>query len=593
MPDNQVDEIKNRLDLAEIIRNYMKLEKGGINFRGLCPFHHEKTPSFFVSPSRQLWRCFGCSMGGDMFTFIQEIEGVDFKEALKTLADKAGVPLRSYDPKIRSEKARLYEVCEKTCQFFEKQLVSSSLGREAGQYLLDRGISKDSIESFRIGFAPYTRSSLSEYLRAQGYSPTEIFKAGVAIQSSGGYYYDRFKSRIIFPISDLNGQVIGFGGRVFFAKNQTPDPKLAKYINTPQTALYDKSKVLYGLDKAKMEIRRQDSCVLVEGYTDVIMAHQAGTQNVAAVSGTSLTEQQLDIVHRYTENLLTLFDMDVAGDSATKRGIDLAQGKGFNIKVVTLPEGKDPAEIIHKSRKKWASSIKNPLSIGDFYFQTALSRFDKATPDGMRNISNVLLPMIKRIPSTIEQSFWVQKIATEFACKEDIVWQDLRAVDIPDARNTRKDATEKPQNNISTVREKSKSDALYERMALLAMKDKQCIEPMQKKYIRLFDQKSPAAAIFVKIYNQQGESISEQDFYTKLSNTERDYLNNLLFQEEIAPILQDSADLKDEFNACLVSLRRNALQAKLHALEQDMKRGEKDAMILKKFKEISTELAKL
>ena len=223
MTDNQVDEIKNRLDLAEIIRNYMKLEKGGINFRGLCPFHHEKTPSFFVSPSRQLWRCFGCSMGGDMFTFIQEIEGVDFKEALKTLADKAGVQLRSYDPKIRSEKARLYEVCEKSCQFFEKQLVSSSLGREAGQYLLDRGISQDSIESFRIGFAPYTRSSLSEYLRAQGYSPTEIFKAGVAIQSSSGYYYDRFKSRIIFPIADLNGQVIGFGGRVFFAKNQTPD----------------------------------------------------------------------------------------------------------------------------------------------------------------------------------------------------------------------------------------------------------------------------------------------------------------------------------------------------------------------------------
>jgi len=187
----------------------------------------------------------------------------------------------------------------------------------------------------------------------------------------------------------------------------------------------------------------------------------------------------------------------------------------------------------------------------------------------------------------------VQKIASEFACKEDIVWQDLRVVDIPDARNTRKDAAERPQNNIPNARKKSKSDALYERMALLAIKDKQCLEPMQKKYIRLFDQKSPAAAIFIKIYNQQGESISEQDFYAKLSDKEKDYLNNLLFQEEIALTLQDPADLKDEFNACLTSLRRSALQAKLHVLERDMKRGEKDAIILKKFQKISIELAQL
>jgi DNA primase len=590
MPDNQVDEIKSRLDLAEIMRGYMKLEKSGINLRGLCPFHHEKTPSLFVSPSRQLWKCFGCSVGGDMFTFIQQIEGVDFKEALKTLADKAGVALRSYDPKVRSEKARLYEICEKASQFFEKQLHSSSLGQEALLYLSGRGINEESIKKFRLGLAPQTSASLCGFLREQGYSPAEIFKAGVSIQSAASYY-DRFRGRIMFPIADLNGQIIGFGGRIFFPKNQLPDPKLAKYINTPQTLLYDKSRTLYGLDKAKLKIREQDNCILVEGYTDAIMAHQAGSENVLAVSGTALTEHQLDIVRRYSENLTTLFDMDIAGDTATKRGIDLAQKKGFNIKVITLPEGKDPAEIIQKDEHKWKKAIEHTLSIGDFYFETALLRFDKKTSEGMKNISRILLPMISQIPNRIEQSFWVQKLAYELACPEMVVWQDLEKVAVPNSAS-------EPSAEVKTgapveQRGRTKSDILCERMILLAMKDRSCLDLLKKSDVTLFDKKLFQATVLLAVYNHRDENMP-YDLSLGLNDAEKEYMNGLLFQEEIFPTFSQDSDFKLEFTACLDSLRRLALKEKLFALEREMKQGaHSDRAILEKFKKVSIELAKL
>lgn len=578
----QVEEIKKRLDIAEIVRGYMKLEKSGINLRGLCPFHREKTPSFFVSPSRQLWRCFGCSLGGDMFTFIQEIEGIEFKEALKLLAEKSGVELRSYDPRIRSEKARLYEVCEKACQFFEKQLKSPSLGGEAREYLLGRGINEESIKKFRIGFAPHTRNGLLEFLRTQGYSPAEIFKAGVSTQTRDTYQYDRFRGRIMFPISDVNGQVIGFGGRVFFAKNQVPDPKLAKYMNTPQTALYDKSRTLYGLDMAKVEIRAHDSCVLVEGYTDVIMAHQAGAGNVAAVSGTALTEHQLDIVRRYTENLHILFDMDIAGDNATKRGIDIAQRKGFDISIITLPEGKDPAEIIQKNIKAWQKAIAKPLSIGEFYFQNAFSRFDKTTSEGMRHIANIILPVIKQIPSEIQQSFWVQKLAGELACGENVIWKDLEKIPDPAASSPDSKITPQAPSTASAPRQRTKRDILYERMLLLASEDPKCIESLHKNDIVLFDIHFPSASAIVKL--RQGDARTDE---------ESKVLNAVLFQEEIFPTRDANISAADEFRLCLNSLRRINLREQLLAMQFEMKRHAPDKTSVEKFQRVSIELAKI
>lgn len=516
-----------------------------------------------------------------MFNFIMQIEGMAFSDALKTLADRAGVRLKSYDPKLRSEKTRLYEICEKSCQFFEKQLCSSTLGQEAREYLLGRGINEESILQFRVGFAPDTRESLYEFLKNQGYSPAEIFKAGVSIESQTSYSCDRFRGRIMFPIFDLNGQVIGFGGRVFFGKNQAINSELAKYINTPKTLLYDKSRVLYGLDKAKMAIRENDACLLVEGYTDVIASHQAGNKNVVSTSGTALSEYQLDIIRRYTENLVTCFDMDIAGDNATKRGIYIAQNKGFNIKVLTLPEGKDPAEIIPKNKKAWDKAVKSPLSIGEFYFTNAFTRFDKTTPEGIRSISNIVLPFIKKIPSEIERSHWVSRFASELKCSERAIWDDLEKIYIETSQISSDLERQKPAN--TKTKKLTREDMLVARLLAAIIKDKTLLELFCKNDLKHLSGKFLPADVLIKMKSEK-ENFSEE---------ERSYLDEINFQEEAFPIFDENVDLKDEVNLCINSLKKMRLQRELYQLQTEMKLGSIDDNILRKFQKVSMELAKL
>ena len=418
MPSSSIEEIKNKLDVVEVVGSYIKLQKCGQNFRAVCPFHSEKKPSFFVSPARQIWHCFGCSKGGDIFAFIKEIERVEFGDALRILAQRAGVELKRQDPKLRTERQRLYEICEFTCQFFETQLQKSKIGQDVKKYLLTRGINEESVKKWRLGYAPDIWRSSSDFLVSKGYKREEIVKAGLAIMKEGNLKsYDRFRGRIIFPIFDLNSQVVGFGGRVFGEKGER---EVAKYMNIPNTLLYDKSRILYGLNAAKMKIREKNQCILVEGYTDVILAHQVGFGNTVATSGTALTPFQLRILKRYSQNLLTAFDMDVAGNMATKKGIDLAQKQGFDIKVITMPEGSDPADIISKKSADFEKLITSAKSILSFYFETAFSKFDKETPEGKREISKIILPVIRRIPNKIEQSSPVKtfrlKILDSFYC---------------------------------------------------------------------------------------------------------------------------------------------------------------------------------
>ena len=428
MINSPIDEIKNRLDIVDIIGDYIKLQKAGQNFRALCPFHSEKTPSFFVSPTRQLWHCFGgCSEGGDIFKFIMKIEGVEFGDALRFLAQKAGIQLKKEDPNIRSERERLYEVCQIAAKFFEKQLNESKIGKEAKKYLLDRKINEDSLKKWRIGYAPDTWQGLSDFLFSQGYSNKEIEKAGLGLSSEKGSFYDRFRGRIIFPIFDLNSKVVGFTGRIFKNKDNV---EAAKYVNTPQTLLYDKGRILYGLDKAKVEIRKKDVCILVEGNTDLIMLHQIGFENAVAVSGTALTSYQLNILKRYSDNLLIAFDMDVAGEIAAKRGIDLAQNQGFTIKVVVLSESKDPAEIIAKNLNKWKEAVDNAKTILDFYFESAFAKKDLKNPENKKEIAKILLPIIKKIPNKIEQSHWIQKLAEKLMVKEKDIQEELKKVSV-------------------------------------------------------------------------------------------------------------------------------------------------------------------
>jgi len=547
--DNAIEEIKSRLNITEVIGSYIKLSKTGANFRAVCPFHSEKKPSFFVSPARQIWHCFGCQKGGDIFGFVREIEGVEFGDALKILAQKAGVELKPISKELKTERNRLYEICEWAARFFEKQLEESNTGKEAKKYLLGRGLSEDSIKNWRVGYAPDVWQGLSDFLTSSGYKKEEIEKAGLGLTSERGSFYDRFRGRIIFPVFDLNSQVVGFGGRVFKEKDKT---EIAKYVNTPNTLLYDKSRTLYGLNRAKLDIRKKDACVLVEGYTDVIMLSQAGFQNVVATSGTALTPYQLKIMKRYSENIFTAFDMDVAGDSATKRGIDLAQTLGFNIKVLLMPEDSDPADIIAKNSNDWEKILENAKSILNFYFDTTFSRQDSKSPEGKKAISKILLPVIKRISNSIERSFWVQELARKLGVKEEAVTEELKKVKLSE------DALGLEPEEIVNLPSKSRKELLEERLTALILRSPENFNLLSKDDLELFSpQISQIIGCFRKNKSLPPELVGIANYLSLKSEIE---------EEEI--------DAEAEFKNCLKEFRCLEIKNKLEKISKDIKLAE-------------------
>ena len=498
MVDSQIEEIKNKLNIVEVIGGYVKLTKTGVNHRGICPFHSEKGPSFFVSPTRQMWHCFGCGAGSSIFDFIMQIEGIEFGDALKILAAKAGVELKRENPQLVSERKKLYEICDLACSFFEKQLGNSVYGKEAKEYLLKRGIKSESIKKWRLGYSPDTWQGLSDFLVSRGYNREEIVRAGLAVQSEkGNNPYDRFRGRIIFPIFDLNSQVIGFGARIFSAgvpSGSYPsrkDMETAKYINTPQTMLYDKSNVLYGINYAKLSIRKNNLCVLTEGYTDAIMCHQAGFENTAAVSGTALTPRHLNILKRYSDNLLLAFDMDVAGSNATNRGIDLAISQEFNIKVInTYSNAKDPAEIILEDPKKWEESVGSARPIMDFYFDFLFSHFDKNDPQGRKEIKNFLFPKFNIIPTQTEQNKQRQRLAKEFNVLEESILQDFKDWK---QKNTNGESIKKVSSsakgflgNKNNFTWEGRKKLLEEKIILLVLRDPENLNLIEESHNCLF-----------------------------------------------------------------------------------------------------------
>ncbi len=547
MNSSPVEEIKSRLDIVEVVGSYIKLQKAGANYRAICPFHSEKKPSFFVSPSRQTWHCFGgCGEGGDVFKFIMKIEGVEFGDALRMLAQKAGVELKKQDPKIKTERTRLYEICELACRFFEKQLEESAAGKEAEKYLLGRGITKESIKKWRVGYAPDAWQGLSDFLISKGYKKEEIQKAGLGLTSQKGSFFDRFRARIMFPVFDLNSQPVGFGGRVF----NSDDP--AKYVNIPNTLLYDKSRILYGLDKAKLEIRKKDACILVEGYVDAIMCSQAGYENVAAVSGTALTADQLRILKRYSDNLLTAFDMDLAGDSATKRGIELAQSLGFNIKVLVMSGGKDPADIIAQDPKEWGKIITDAKSILQFYFETTFAKFDSKTPEGKREISKVLLPVIKVIPNKIERAYWIQLLAGKLGVREETVEEALKDVKIGQSNRVFEEETP-----VKPAEKKTRKQALAERIVSLILKDPKNLEFLKEYHEAEFTPELKAVVASLR----SGEKPVDAQLVSYLS-FRAEAEEGLDYKEEIQLCLK-------EFEALNVRSRMDELLCRLREAEAD------------------------
>jgi len=425
MANSPIQEIKDRLDIAEFIRSYITLLPAGKNFKALCPFHKEKTPSFIVSPERQTWHCFGsCGEGGDVIKFLMKYENLEFYEALKILAEKTGIELKKTNPLEHRQFGVLYEINETAKDFFAEQLKNES-SAEALKYLLERGLKKETIEEFELGFSNNDFDSLTRHLIKSGFNIQDIERAGLNFKNERGSYVDRFRGRIIFPIYNHFGKVVAFTGRVLPKYER---PEFGKYVNSPETLIFSKSKILYGFHKSKEYIRASKSAVLVEGQMDFLMAYQDGVKNVVASSGTALTENHLKSLSRIAEQLIFCFDSDEAGFNAAERAIDLAAANDLAAKILTLKDYKDPAETVQKSPGKLLELVIGAKRAMEFYFNRYLGKDEGI--GGLKKNLRIILGKIKNLASPIERSHWLKELSILAKIEEKILAEEMEMLKI-------------------------------------------------------------------------------------------------------------------------------------------------------------------
>lgn len=414
---DEIELIKEKINIVDLIQEYLPLKKSGANFKANCPFHQEKTPSFMVSPERGIWHCFGCEKGGDQFKFLMEKDGIDFKEALEILAQKAGIVLKNSTSKEKSVNGRLFEANAKATQFYNYLLTTHKLGQRARDYLKKRGLTDETIKTFKIGYAPQNWETLTKFLKKRGFSNAELTLSGLCVPSQRGCY-DRFRGRIMFPLIDVRERVIGFSGRILL----TGEPK---YINSPQTPVFDKKSFLLGLNLTKAEIRQKKEAIIVEGEMDMIMSYQSGITNVVASKGTALTEEQIELIKKYADTISLCFDTDLAGDAAARRGIEIADRALLNIKVIQFNEAKDPAELALKDPGLWAKATQNATPIYDYYLQSVSKRFDLKTASSKKAIFKELLPIWKKISDAMTKEHYIQKLAALLQVKDELIRKEL------------------------------------------------------------------------------------------------------------------------------------------------------------------------
>lgn len=412
-----ISEIKQKIDIVDLVGSYVSLKKAGRNYKGLCPFHSENTPSFMVSPELQIFKCFGCGEAGDIFKFVQKIEGVEFSTALEQLAQKAGVKLekRDYDPES-SKRKQLYHINSLTARYYHYILTKHPQGKKGLEYLTQkRKLKPETIEFFQLGYAPDTWDSLLKFLKKQNIHENEMLDAGVITErSSGGGYIDKFRGRIIFPFKGIDGKIVGFNGRTIFDREP-------KYLNTTETAIFHKGSFLFNLANAKVDIKKEGA-VIVEGQMDVITAYQAGIKNVIASSGTALAESQFKLLQRYTNDLTFCLDSDTAGVNAVYRAVEIAEKLGFNIKVAIIPPAyKDLDEIIKDSPSKAKKVIKDAVDVYDFYISSTLKANSKESALGKKLILETLVPIFSKIRNPVIIDHYSKILAAELNLSEDTI----------------------------------------------------------------------------------------------------------------------------------------------------------------------------
>lgn len=569
-----VQKIKERLSIIDVASSYLKLEKAGKNYKTRCPFHNEKTPSFFISPERNSYYCFGCNAKGDIFSFVEHFEGTDFIGALKVLAERAGLPFSLNNSS--DETSTFYKIMEEATKFFEDNL---SKNKEALDYLSKRGLNKNSINTFRIGYAKEEWGSLNDHLLKKGFKTNDIEKVGLIKNSqNGNRYYDRFRGRIMFPISDSSGRVIAFSGRFFKKINESSDLEEAKYINSPDTPLYNKSNVLYGLDKAKSSIRSRDYTIIVEGQMDLILSHQIGFTNTVAVSGTAFTDttktnedktNNLGLIKRLSSNVIFAFDGDGAGLRAAYRSSMIALSLDMQVKIAFTSSGKDPADTILENSNNWKEVIKNSTDVVHFLLKEICQKTDNREKR-RKEIEEKIFPFLVMITSSIKKSNYIKDIYEKTGIAEEAIIKDFRDYE---KKQGGKIITE---NGVTegTPKLNSRQDNLSKRFFAVLFwggeneVDKEIIKKTEEKFIQsvgpeefekmktLYEPFSENLIYEAEKWYANKENSLEKDIEEIVINLEEEILNNQLYSIFIKIKEKEKSGQKDNIEQELINYQK-------------------------------------
>ncbi len=589
--NSSIQEIKDRLNVADVLSSYIQLKKSGTNYKASCPFHNEKSASLMVSPQKQIWHCFGCGEGGDIFGFVMKFENVDFPEALKILADRAGVELPKFSKESTEAdkyKETLYRVNELAAKFFNEVLQRSSVAEVARKYLANRGLTGETVKEWLIGFAPNEYHMLENFLVKKGYGKKELVDAGVSAVSSKNQneIYDRFFNRVTFPIKNYSGEVVGFTARIL-----DNDAKAAKYVNSPETLIYNKSKVIFGLYQAKQAIRKADCAIVVEGNMDVISCHQAGFKNVVGSSGTAFTYDQLQTLSRLTKTLKFAFDTDAAGVTATKRALDLALQLGFSVYIVKIEGAKDPDELIKKDPKAFARAVEEAPLYLDYFFEKSFEKYDPTSVQQKKSITAVLIPLLKQLSDPLEVSHYTRILAQRLNVTEKAIYELLAS---GKTSNTQQQATgvKKEEKIIPIV--KPRSYQMEKKLLGYTLNNPEHRKLVMEKVVGYF--KDPEIVAIIEALKKSSNQNADQ-FIASLDDQELAKMALFMVESEYSQL--DSPDAFEQgFQQFLREYISQNIKVEMETVRTEMVLAEqkKDKQKLnelnKKFLELSQQLSK-
>jgi len=565
IPADKIAQVRETTDIVALISNYLTLKKSGKGYVGLCPFHTDSAPSFHVNPNNQLYYCFGCQKGGNVFNFLMEMEKMSFTEAVEFLAEKAGIslPKTKVDDRLEKEKEALYFVNRWAANLFYKNLISPH-GKDALQYVQGRGINQEMIKTFGLGYSLNEWDGLIKQAQKDSVSQQVLFKSGLIIKKNGGGYYDRFRGRFMIPIVDLYKKVLGFGGR------KLVDDDSPKYINSPETPIYQKGRILFGLYQSREAIKQQDQAIFVEGYTDLISLFQAGIKNVVATSGTALTPAQAKLIKRFTENVTLLYDADTSGSLAAMRGADIFLDAGLEVKIVTLPPGHDPDSYVRERGVDYfKQTLSRAKSIIQFKIDTLSKKLDTTSTQGKTQLVNATLESIVRIKDNIKQNLALKEVAEHFGLDERALLGQIHH--IKNNGQYRAFTPEKidSKKELHKVRQKSKYDIAEEDLVRLVLEDSGWLSLLMK-HLELEDISDPEIrSLFSMMFNlaQSNEKVTRQMIFNEIIDPQV----SALVAQLVTTRYGESLDRTKLIEDCLVLLKRRRLEIILSNLENEIK----------------------